>query len=214
MCALHILRHGFQQRSSPSAVAMGLGQGAQLPWPAGRAHQESAQRCCTHWRRRQAGARRPRGGRGGPCRPVRPAAARRHQQPDHRRARRRARRQCQHPRRSAGRLCALCRAATHALLAQQQAGHPGWNCTLHCTACSVLSSPCSPSQQRGRPRAGKLLADLGSATWKHRNAAVEAAEGVLAGAGGRIMPATGGLLPALKVGGHRLQGLLWGPGAP
>ena len=44
------------------------------------------------------------------------------------------------------------------------------------------------------------MADLGSATWKHRNAAVEAVEGIVAGAGGRITPATGGLLPALKVG--------------
>ena len=57
---------------------------------------------------------------------------------------------------------------------------------------------CGVRDQTGL-RAGKLIGDLGSATWKHRNAAVEAVETILASAGGRITPATGGLLPALKV---------------
>ena len=35
--------------------------------------------------------------------------------------------------------------------------------------------------------------------WKERNAAVTAVENVLAGAGGRIQPNVGDLLPALKV---------------
>ena len=47
--------------------------------------------------------------------------------------------------------------------------------------------------------AGKLVSDLGSATWKHRNAAVELVEGILTSAGNRIQTPTAGLLPALKV---------------
>ena len=47
--------------------------------------------------------------------------------------------------------------------------------------------------------AGKLISDLGSATWKHRNAAVEQVEGIIKAAGNRIQTSTGGLLPALKV---------------
>ena len=46
---------------------------------------------------------------------------------------------------------------------------------------------------------GKLISDLGSATWKHRNAAVEQVEGIIKAAGNRIQTSTGGLLPALKV---------------
>ena len=50
---------------------------------------------------------------------------------------------------------------------------------------------------------GKLISDLGSATWKHRNAAVEQVEGIIKAAGNRIQTSTGGLLPALKVCLHK-----------
>ena len=46
---------------------------------------------------------------------------------------------------------------------------------------------------------GKMVASLGSANWKERNAAVEEVEEVLKAAGGRIQPSLGDLMPALKV---------------
>ena len=45
----------------------------------------------------------------------------------------------------------------------------------------------------------KLVANLGSANWKERNAALDEVEEVIKSAGGRIQPTVGDLMPALKV---------------
>ena len=46
----------------------------------------------------------------------------------------------------------------------------------------------------------KLIANLSSANWKERNAALDEVEEIIKSAGGRIQPAVGDLMPALKVG--------------
>ena len=45
----------------------------------------------------------------------------------------------------------------------------------------------------------KLIGNLGSANWKERNAALDEVEEIVRFAGGRIQPAVGDLMPALKV---------------
>lgn len=45
----------------------------------------------------------------------------------------------------------------------------------------------------------KLIANLGSANWKERNAALDEVEEIVKSAGGRIQPTVGDLMPALKV---------------
>ena len=45
----------------------------------------------------------------------------------------------------------------------------------------------------------KLVANIGSANWKERNAALEEVEEIVKAAGGRIQPTVGDLMPALKV---------------
>ena len=45
----------------------------------------------------------------------------------------------------------------------------------------------------------KLIANLGSANWKERNAALDEVEEIIKSAGGRIQPTVGDLMPALKV---------------
>ena len=45
----------------------------------------------------------------------------------------------------------------------------------------------------------KLIASIGSANWKERNAALEEIENVIKGAGSRIQPTVGDLMSALKV---------------
>ena len=45
----------------------------------------------------------------------------------------------------------------------------------------------------------KLVANMGSANWKERNAALDEVEEIIKAAGGRIQPSVGDLMPALKV---------------
>lgn len=45
----------------------------------------------------------------------------------------------------------------------------------------------------------KLVANLSSANWKERNAALDEVEEIIKSAGGRIQPTVGDLMPALKV---------------
>lgn len=45
----------------------------------------------------------------------------------------------------------------------------------------------------------KLIANIGSANWKERNAALDEVQDIIKAAGGRIQPAVGDLMPALKV---------------
>lgn len=45
----------------------------------------------------------------------------------------------------------------------------------------------------------KLIANLGSANWKERNAVLDEVEEIIKSAGGRIQPTVGDLMPALKV---------------
>lgn len=45
----------------------------------------------------------------------------------------------------------------------------------------------------------KLVANIGSANWKERNAALDEVEEIIKAAGGRIQPTVGDLMPALKV---------------
>jgi len=45
----------------------------------------------------------------------------------------------------------------------------------------------------------KLVANMGSANWKERNAALDEVEEIIKAAGGRIQPSVGDLMSALKV---------------
>lgn len=46
----------------------------------------------------------------------------------------------------------------------------------------------------------KLVANLSSANWKERNAALDEVDDIIKSVGGRIQPTVGDLMPALKVG--------------
>lgn len=49
----------------------------------------------------------------------------------------------------------------------------------------------------------KLVANLSSANWKERNAALDEVDDIIKSAGGRIEPTVGDLMPALKVGTNK-----------